>query len=391
MRRLVRPLPLLCIVVIGVLAPRSGAVEEDANRPVAALHEALRAMMEKKDAAFKECYVAIYETVAATHDFDVLTRDRVGQGWDGLDPEAKRRLENLLFKRIVSEYVVQLSGKDASGLSRGAARDVEGGGGLADLTLGGRTVALLRVQAEDDGWRITGVRWGGHDTGAQERKESARILAEGGTRALEEAWKGKVPVPSGPQGGERANPDGQGKSEWATRSPREIVDHLQDAIVSIMKEADQLGFEGRFEKFAPLISETHHLPAIAQATILRFWSKLDPQQRKAFVARFREFSIARYAGRFDGYSGEHFETKDVQEQDATTVVRSDLVKADGKRIRFDWVLRKIGGRWWILNIVVDGVSDLATKKEEYRSIFQKSGFSGLMEKLQEQIRAQREG
>lgn len=158
-----------------------------------------------------------------------------------------------------------------------------------------------------------------------------------------------------------------------------------------MKQASALGFEGRYERFATLIDATHHLPAIAQATILRPWGKLTKEQREAFVRKFREFSIARYAARFDGYSGERFETKSEQDQGSLKVVRSDLVKADGERIQFDWVFREIGGRWWILNIIVDGVSDLATKKEEYRAIFEREGFAGLMKTLEDQIRTQRAG
>jgi phospholipid transport system substrate-binding protein len=54
-------------------------------------------------------------------------------------------------------------------------------------------------------------------------------------------------------------------------------------------------------------------------------------------------------------------------------------------VRFDYLLHRSEGRWTILNIVADGVSDLATKRAEYRSVLKARGLDGLIRKLRDQI------
>lgn len=392
MRRIPAASLAASLALLLLFAGPAHAIDEEANRPVATLESALKLMLQKEPSAgFKDRYVSIYRTVAATHDFDAMARARVGPEWDALEDDAKKRLKNLLFKRIVSAYVVGLDRQDAMALVRGRASEIADDAGIAALSRDGAVVVAFRVERRNEEWRITDVRWEGRDTRSAEREESATLLSSGGVAALERDWTTKIPVPSSDSGDDRTTDAGREDPPAPRRSPRETVEHLQEEIIGIMREATTLGYDGRFRRFQPLIDESHHLPAIAQATIRRPWSKLTEEQRRRFVEKFREFSIARYAGRFDGYSGERFETRSESTQGDLRIVKSDLVKSDGGIVKFDWVLREIGGRWRILNIIVDGVSDLATKKAEYQSIFERRGFPGLLEEVEAQIRVQRTG
>jgi phospholipid transport system substrate-binding protein len=48
-------------------------------------------------------------------------------------------------------------------------------------------------------------------------------------------------------------------------------------------------------------------------------------------------------------------------------------------------MRKIDGRWRIINIIADGVSDLALERAEYSSVIRRYGFNALLAKLKERI------
>lgn len=176
-------------------------------------------------------------------------------------------------------------------------------------------------------------------------------------------------------------------SDSASESPEQVIQKLQSSLLQVMRESEQLGYEGRFKFLEPVIEQSHDLELIIK-TILgaTYWSQLDKEQKNLVIDTFRQLSIATYAGRFNQYEGEQFE---VIEQRALpheqTLVRSQLTKSDGGTVNFDYVLQQTEGRWRIVNILFDGVSDLAIKRGEYRAIMQRDGFQALIELLKEKI------
>jgi phospholipid transport system substrate-binding protein len=62
-----------------------------------------------------------------------------------------------------------------------------------------------------------------------------------------------------------------------------------------------------------------------------------------------------------------------------------LIKADGKEVQFDYLLRQNDQRWMIINIIANGVSDLALKRSEYSAVIRRDGFDALMTGLADKI------
>lgn len=174
-------------------------------------------------------------------------------------------------------------------------------------------------------------------------------------------------------------------------SPVAVVERFQKELISVMKAAEQLGYQGRFARLAPAVRRSHDMGTIARISVGAYWDGLDAAQRTRLIETFAELSIATYAQRFDGYAGEQFQTQSSGELSAEVAgVRSLLTQADGGEIRFDYLLRKDDGRWRIVNIVVDGVSDLALKRGEYAEILNRDGFDALIAALDKKIAASAE-
>lgn len=172
----------------------------------------------------------------------------------------------------------------------------------------------------------------------------------------------------------------------AAPSPTEVVERLQATLISVMSNAQKLGYHGRYKRLKPVLEESHDLRGIAQIAAGRHWGELKSEQKKLFVETFSELSIVTYASRFDGYSGETFKVVSERKLDnGDALVQSVLTQPGGGKTRFDYVLRQTDGRWAILNIIVDGVSDLAIKRSEYGAILRTEGADALIAKLKTQI------
>lgn len=170
------------------------------------------------------------------------------------------------------------------------------------------------------------------------------------------------------------------------REPEQVVSYLHDALIKAMREGEKLGYRGRFDLLAPIVDQTHDLDFIARTTLGANWAQLDAEQQRTFSDIFRKLSIGTYAGWFKGYGGERFEFLERQSMPRDQVmVRSRLVQPSGEIVRFDYILRQGKDGWRIINILADGVSDLALKRVEYRAILQRDGFPTLIDMLKKKI------
>ncbi len=68
-------------------------------------------------------------------------------------------------------------------------------------------------------------------------------------------------------------------------------------------------------------------------------------------------------------------------------VRTRLVRPGDEAVQLDYVLQEEAGRWRIVNVVANGVSDLSLKRADYGSIMKKQGFDVLVGKLEAQVAA----
>ena len=177
---------------------------------------------------------------------------------------------------------------------------------------------------------------------------------------------------------------------WAQKpepaSPEQVVRRFHESLLEAMREGSRLGYRGRLELLAPAIDRSHDLDFIARTTLGSHWTKLDPEQQRIFTDTFRQLSISSYAGWFKSHEGERFEFVEQQPMPREQVlVRSQLVQAKGEVVRFDYVLRQTKDGWRVINILADGVSDLALKRVEYRAVLERDGFPALIDMLKKKI------
>ncbi|SFU27771.1 phospholipid transport system substrate-binding protein [Nitrosomonas eutropha] len=164
----------------------------------------------------------------------------------------------------------------------------------------------------------------------------------------------------------------------------QVVIILQDSLIQAMQQGQKIGYRDRLKLLAPIIQQTHDLAAIIRSVLGTHWVKLAADQQQAITQVFQENSIATYADRFNQYDGEQFKiVEQAQLPRGRILIRSQLIRTDGNPVNFDYVMNKSSESWRIINIVVDGVSDLALKRAEYSAVLQKNGIAALVDMLEQ--------
>lgn len=175
------------------------------------------------------------------------------------------------------------------------------------------------------------------------------------------------------------------RSDDATEA-KKTVDRLNGALVEAMKGGTKMGYNGRYKKLEPVIRETFEFEAVSQIALGAHWKKLQDDQKLAFMNKLRDLSIATYAAQFKEYGGESFQFDSSQDiKNGRLLLRYNLVAPNEKPIKFEYFVGQFNGQWHIINIVVDGISDLALKKAQYTSVIDREGFNALLNKLGQKI------
>ncbi|WP_347987377.1 ABC transporter substrate-binding protein [Methylomonas sp. AM2-LC] len=169
-------------------------------------------------------------------------------------------------------------------------------------------------------------------------------------------------------------------------SARQVVDDFQNELLSVMKQGKELGFKGRYDKLDVAVRKSHDLPKIARIVVGKQWEELSAEQQITLEKVFSQLSISAYAHNFKEYTGESFTFVSEEETGrGGVVIHTNLHIPNEKDVKFDYMMKKKDDGWRIINIIADGVSDLALKRSEYTSVLSKDGFDVLIAKITEKI------
>lgn len=162
----------------------------------------------------------------------------------------------------------------------------------------------------------------------------------------------------------------------------DTVQGLYDALLSTMKNGRTLGQSGRFTQLEPVIRTTFDIPLMARLSVGLSWATLTEAQRQQVTGSLGRYISAIYADRFDSYAGQKLQVTGEQPNAAGTMVRSQIVKANGDPVNVDYMMRRNGNSWLISDVYLDGaISEVATRRSEFGAILKNEGIDGLIAAL----------
>lgn len=160
----------------------------------------------------------------------------------------------------------------------------------------------------------------------------------------------------------------------------QTVETLHAALLGVMKEAGTLGYQGRYDRLAPVLETHFDFPFMARFVLGPGWPALGPADQQRWIEAFSRITTATYAWRFKGYTGESFKTlgQEPAAQD-TLFVRTVVDRTDADDVELTYRLRKTDAGWRIIDIYQKGtVSELALRRSEYSAVLKRDGFETLL-------------
>jgi len=166
------------------------------------------------------------------------------------------------------------------------------------------------------------------------------------------------------------------------------VQRLDTALIDVMKNADALKFEGRYEKLAPVLNAVFDVPAMTKIAVGPMWNDASEADQKAMVEVFGRYMTTMYAARFKGYDGQTFEVAGSKERDGGRVlVMTKLNRKDKEPVELSYLMKGEGDNWHVTDVYYNGsISQLAQLRSEFSAPLRDGGVKNLKSVLEDKIK-----
>jgi phospholipid transport system substrate-binding protein len=164
----------------------------------------------------------------------------------------------------------------------------------------------------------------------------------------------------------------------ATATPREVVQTAVSRVITVMQEDP--GRQQARAEIRKAAASLFDFEEMAKRTLTRHWTARAPQEQAEFVRLFRDLLERSYLGRIESWSGEKILYTGEAVDGSFASVRSKIITRRAE-VAIEYRLLQRDGRWRVYDVLMDGVSFVATYRSQFERIIQESSWAGLMDKL----------
>lgn len=168
--------------------------------------------------------------------------------------------------------------------------------------------------------------------------------------------------------------------------PRDAVEAAVARFMNILQggrsdgaviTADRLG------EIREIVREMFDFDEISRRALSRHWQALPSEEQAEFVTLFRDLLERAYLTQVEAAGGEKitFLGESIDGGGSATV-RSKVVTRHGAEIPLDYRLHVLDGRWRIYDVVVQGISFIASYRTQFDRVIRAESYSSLRERLQ---------
>lgn len=174
----------------------------------------------------------------------------------------------------------------------------------------------------------------------------------------------------------------------AASGPMGVVQDTADKVLTrINSEREHLHAEPTklYNLVEELVVPNFDFQRMAQWVLGRNWSGATAEERAAFTEQFRVLLVRTYAKALLEYTNQpiNYLSEQPDADGRTVMVRTELVQPGQKPMDINYRMRQRDGQWKVVDVLVGGVSLIATYRGEFAAKVRESGVSGLIATLTE--------
>ena len=167
----------------------------------------------------------------------------------------------------------------------------------------------------------------------------------------------------------------------------------RDAVASAVERFMTIVQNGRSDNAAvstdrqaqirEIVREMFDFDEISRRALARHWTTLQRDEQTEFVTLFRDLLERAYLTQVETVGNEKIVfLGESSEGNGAAIVRSKVVTRQGAEIPLDYRMHLLDGRWRIYDVVVQGISFIASYRTQFDRVIRAESYSSLRERLQ---------
>ena len=167
-----------------------------------------------------------------------------------------------------------------------------------------------------------------------------------------------------------------------TKSESNVLASINELHESLTKISDKTINSDNLEMIDDVVKNSYDLEKMGKIIIGIDWKQIDTKTQKEFINVFKRFISVNYFRRFNKINELHFEHQTVTNIEDKFKLARVILTADNEKLKIDYLLGFKNEKWKIFDVLLDGsISEVATKKSDFKKIIKEEGVSGLIKNL----------
>ena len=167
-----------------------------------------------------------------------------------------------------------------------------------------------------------------------------------------------------------------------TKSESKVLAGVNELHESLIKISNKTINSDNLELIDDVVKNSYDLEKMGKIIIGVDWKQMDTKSQKEFINVFKRFISVNYFRRFNKINELNFEHQTVKVIGDKFKLAGVILTADNEKLKIDYLLGFKNEKWKIFDVLIDGsISEVATKKSDFKKIIKEEGVSGLVKNL----------
>ncbi|MGV8935264.1 MAG: MlaC/ttg2D family ABC transporter substrate-binding protein [Gallionellaceae bacterium] len=172
------------------------------------------------------------------------------------------------------------------------------------------------------------------------------------------------------------------------KAPDVLIKSTVHDVLEIINKDKHANGVGQKQLFAFIDAEVlphFNFEHMTKLAVGRPWRSASAEQKTALIAEFRTLLVRTYTRAFTAYQNVSVDTKPltVSDTDKEVTVKTVIRRPGAPEIPVNYEMEKTDSGWKVYDVVVEGVSLVATHRGSFADKVKQSGIDGLIQSLVE--------
>ncbi len=172
-------------------------------------------------------------------------------------------------------------------------------------------------------------------------------------------------------------------------TPIESIQTTIDTVLETMRDKNLSHpdkKEERRDRIGALIRDRFHFEEMSKRSLAKHWKKRTAEEKTEFIKIFSDLLETSYISKIEAYTDEKisYDKERIKGKGKYGIVNTTII-TKSVEIPIDYKLIRKNDKWWVYDVVIEGVSFVSTYRSQYNKIIKRESFAKLIQSMKAKL------